>query len=130
MNKKFKVLLLLSLVFLIGCSPDSTDIDDQDVSVEEVVELTTLITLSDSEGGELLSEVVPFEEGDTLLEIMHKNFEVVEEDGFISSIEGYSQDPDENIWLVYELNEEMSVESAEDLELDDEDVVSWKLEQF
>ncbi len=53
-----------------------------------------------------LSQEITAEEGTYLLEVMHENYDIEEEGGFISSIEGYEQDDANGLYWLYYINDE------------------------
>ncbi|MBM7569788.1 DUF4430 domain-containing protein [Aquibacillus albus] len=122
---------ILLLGFIIGCSQqDSTPIDEdqteqaaQTENEEEVV-----IIISQDHGAEVIAEKeISIEEGAILMDVMKENFEIEEADGFITSIEGVSQDADAGKYWLYEINGEMASVGANELELGAEDTVTFDL---
>lgn len=80
-------------------------------------------------GEEVASEEVVFEEPAILMDVMEENLELVAtDDGFIESIQGYEQNPDNNAYWMYQVNEEMAPVGANEFELRDGDRVEWVLE--
>lgn len=124
-------MMLSGLMVVTACSP-SEDVEVvEEVAVEHKVQLNVAtVTLVDAEGNGLVNKEVEFEDGDTLADVMEDNFTVENEDGFLTSIEGHEQSPEDNIFLVFEINGEMVMTGMEDTELSDGDEVAWKLEQF
>ena len=135
--KKFKVmsLVLVSMVFLASCGNTAV----QEVAQEEVVE-----TAPDSEAAteqaeitilneeeELAKKTLTFNPGDKLGDVMEDQLEIVStEDGFIESINGVSQVPEENKWWTYTVNGEMIMEGAYDYELQPGDQVVFTLSVY
>ena len=148
MEKGFlrKLFLLLATGFvLVGCStqaPEDSDVeepDTEDVATDEsdntedtgseMEEITAEINiLIDGEAVADLSKEITVPEGTYLLDVMHENYEVTEEGGFISAIEGIEQDLDaERYWLYY-IEGEMASVGAADYELQEGDQIEWRLE--
>lgn len=71
---------------------------------------------------------VETEEGTTLLELMQEHYEIEEDGGFITSIEGYAEDADRNAHWIFEVNDQQSSESAADYVLQDGDEIEWELD--
>lgn len=136
-------LLSLSGALLVGCGDQATetpeDIEDPDTeeietpedndSQEETTEVIARIDiLINGEAVADLSQEVTAEEDMYLLDIMHENYDIEEEDGFISSIEGHEQDEDAGRYWLYYINGEMPSVGAADYELEEGDQIEWRLE--
>lgn len=128
--KKLLAVLAVSGVLVVGCG-NQVEETTEEIVVEEAQTLEqATIFLMDAEGNTLIDKGVEFEEGQTLAEVMEENFELESEDGFVTGIEGHSQSPEDNIWLVFTVNGEMISTGIEDTILEDGDEVVWTLEQF
>ena len=66
-------------------------------------------------------------EGTTVLEALKKEYEVVEEGGFIASIEGMKQDKEAGKYWMYEVNNTEPPVGAAEYVLQDGDQVKWFL---
>ena len=139
--KKLFLLLSTGLV-LVGCfadtkeAPEGTetpvveDVDGADAnsSEEEQVSADILISIDGETLADLNKEItVP--EGTYLLDVMEAEYDIVDEGaGFLSSINGNEHDMDaERYWLFY-VNDEMASVGAADYEIEEGDVIEWKLE--
>src|SRR5699024_6972650 len=103
MMKKWLKLLspLIVIVFiLIGCSDDAgntnkgeetnnkTETEDNNTKSEENEEEQVSITISEDDGEEVhAEEKVDVEEGAILMDVLDENFDIEEDDGFITAIE-------------------------------------------
>lgn len=139
--KKLFLLLSTGLV-LVGCSPDTSeapegtetpvveDVDGSDAnsSEEEQVSADILISI-DGETLADLSKEITVPEGTYLLDVMEAEYDIVDEGaGFLSSINGNEHDMDaERYWLFY-VNDDMASVGAADYEIEEGDVIEWKLE--
>src|SRR5690625_6453886 len=100
--------ILIAAALLTGCSSD--DKTDQETTENQASEAETAtgadqeneeeeiahFTLSIDEGDEVITEKeVSIAEGDLLMDVLKANFDVEEEGGFITSIEGVSPDEGE-----------------------------------
>lgn len=100
--------------------------EESETSSEEVtVDFDILI---DGETVTDLSEEVTVPEGTYLLDAMHDTYDVQEEGGFISAIEGYEQDEDTGRYWLYYINDEMPSVGAAEYELEEGDYIEWRLE--
>lgn len=75
-----------------------------------------------------INKTVELSSGKSLLAAMKEQYEVIEDEGYITSIEGYEQSQEENIYWLYEINDEFAQVGAADYMLEDGDVISWELE--
>ena len=139
--KKLFLLLSTGLV-LVACSPDTSeapegtetpvveDVDGADAnsSEEEQVSADILISI-DGETLADLSKEITVPEGTYLLDVMEAEYDIVDEGaGFLSSINGNEHDMDaERYWLFY-VNDDMASVGAADYEIEEGDVIEWKLE--
>lgn len=105
----------------------STDTAGQDQPVETETD-TVSITIKDGE--ETLTEKeVPIEEGAVLLDVMEENFQVeATEDGFITSLEGVSQNEEEGKYWLFDINGEPSPVGAAEYELQPGDEIVFTLQ--
>ncbi len=143
-----KLLLLMATGFvLVGCStqaPEETEVDEPETAdVETDDSENTDETAVDAEAGEVtatidllidgevladLSQEITVEEGTYLLDVMKESYDVVEDGGFVSAIEGHEQDLDAQRYWMYYTNGEMPSVGAADYEIQDGDEIEWRLE--
>src|SRR5699024_1707897 len=155
MDKKlFSRLFLFSLsgALLVGCgnqaedTPEETEEPDTEVAetpaedpaeteetdnaeAEDEVSFTIDI-LVDGEAVADLSKEVTADEGMYLLDVMEDTYDIEENDGFISSIEGYEQDEADNRYWLYYVNGESGEVGAADYAPEAADQIEWRLESF
>lgn len=117
-------LLLAIAITFVGCkNSSSTDSTSGEYSLEATIELI-------EDGESFKKETLNFNEGEKLLDVMKRNLEVEEKDGFITSIEGRAQDEDSNKYWLYTVNGEMAEVGANQFELHDRDEVIFTLEEL
>ncbi|WP_026771234.1 DUF4430 domain-containing protein [Sediminibacillus sp. JSM 1682029] len=134
--KKF-LFSLFSLLFaagiVTGCADQEQDTSNNDTAKTEQSgdsesQETVMVTISEDEGDNVIAEKeVEIEEGAILLDVMKENFEVEEADGFITSIEGVSQNEEKGKYWMYTVNGEMAEVGANEYELSPEDEVTFDL---
>jgi len=75
---------------------------------------------------------IAIEKDDILMDVLKENFEIKEEKGFITSIEGIQPEKGEEnkIGWMYYVNDEMAQVGAADYKLQPGDQVSFKYEKF
>lgn len=149
MKKIYTVFLafLLALLVLSGCTateqntgeqssqteengnPTEQAVEEEQVSESEQEE-TISITISENNQEEIIAEEeVPVEEGEILYEVMEENFDIeATEEGFITSIEGVSQNEEEGKYWMYYVNGEMAEVGAQDYKLEPGDEVTFDLQ--
>ena len=127
-------LLMMTGLIITGCSTDTTDAPaetgaEDTENVEDAVEITaTIDILIDGEAVADLSKEVTVPEGTYLLDVMHEEYDVVDDGGFLSSIGGYEQDVAAERYWMYYTNDEMPSVGAAEYELEAGDQIEWRLE--
>ncbi|CZR08920.1 protein of unknown function [Trichococcus flocculiformis] len=131
--KKYLALLAAGFI-LTGCGVSDSDTQVTETSSavsSSVAEETVAVTIHVSVDGEEIeggTKEVEVEPGAILLDVMKENYEIVEKDTFIESINGHEQDVEASKYWLFDLNGEMAPAGANDTELQEGDVVEWKLE--
>ncbi|MER2173096.1 MAG: DUF4430 domain-containing protein [Carnobacterium sp.] len=134
--KTFKLVLIgLTALSLVACGETTRQESDSSAAKStSLVDDQTKETLSidialEQDGKEVATATKKLEvsEGTTVLEALKKEYEVVEEDGFIASIEGMKQDKEAGKYWMYEVNNTEPTVGAAEYELKDGDQVKWFL---
>ncbi|MBG9987822.1 DUF4430 domain-containing protein [Aerococcaceae bacterium DSM 111176] len=130
-----KIVLLISVLFIFaGCQNETENNNDVQIeSTETQANQEESITVMITVDGERISELehdLPYQEGQTLLETMQGVYEIQEEDGFIQAINRYTQDPDQNLWWTFTVNEEFAEVGAAELVPEPGDVIEFTLSEF
>lgn len=123
-KRLLSILLLLAVaITFVGCKNNSaTDsTTSKEYSLEATIELI-------EDGESFKKETLNFNEGEKLLDVMKRNLEVEEKDGFITSIDGHMQDEDSKKYWLYTVNGKMAEVGANQFELRDRDEVVFTLE--
>ncbi|WP_053219355.1 DUF4430 domain-containing protein [Virgibacillus senegalensis] len=125
--------MLFAAAFVTGCSQQQETSENGETQTEQSGETesqeTVMITVSENEGENIITEKdVEIEEEAILLDVMKENFEVEETDGFITSIEGVSQNEEKGKYWMYTVNGEMAEVGANEYELHPEDEVTFDLQ--
>ena len=128
MKKVFVVFLLVStLLVATGCQQASVTSESTQSSLKQE-QGTAKIVIQNQEA--VTSKEVTFRENEALLEVMKENFAIKEKDGFITSIDGISQDQKANLFWVYTVNDEMTDKGAQALILKNNDTITFDLKAF
>lgn len=134
--------LLMVIGLLVGCAPDTNNQDvtnnnqteqnqNNDHNISEVAEEIVTITISKDHNEEIITEKeVAIEEGAILLDVMKENFDIEEDDGFITSIDGVEQDFEAQMSWIYFVNDEMAPVGAGEYELSVGDKVNFDLQAW
>ncbi|AQS54367.1 hypothetical protein BW727_102053 [Jeotgalibaca dankookensis] len=126
--KKWLFLMSASAT-LVACGTEATETAESINQANDLIEVTINVAVDGEtiEDGSITSNV---EEDAVLFDVMEASFDVEDEDGFITAINGYEQDEDANKYWLFDLNGEMAPVGAQDLELSDGDVVDFNLEEL
>lgn len=124
-KRLLSIALLLTVVLtFVGCKNNSnTDSTSSEYKLQATIELI-------ENGESFKKETLSFNEGEKLLDVMKRNLEVEEKDGFITSIEGHAQDEKTNKYWLYTVNGKMAEVGANQFELHDKDEVVFTLEEL
>ena len=134
MKKKQLLLsgLVLGMFLASGCTTPANEVTLTTTATQESVspvEQTATIILQE-DGKEITKEVVSFEPGAVVFDVMDEHFKIVHQDGFITSIDGMTQDEAANKYWLYDINGEMALKGAKELALQDGDEILFKLEEM
>lgn len=106
----------------------SSEKNNSSVESQQKETLSVVVSLEQDEkeveGG---TKEVKIKEGTTVLELLKEQYEVVEKDGFIVSVEGMEQDEEAGKYWMYEVNEEEPTVGAAEYIVNDGDQVKWFL---
>lgn len=134
--------LLMIIGLLVGCGSNTNDQDitnnnqteqnqNNDNNTSEIAEEVIVVTISKNENEEVITEKeIAIEEGAILLDVMKENFDIEEDDGFITSIDGVEQDIEAQMSWMYFVNEEMVPVGAGEYELSVGDKVNFDLQSW
>lgn len=140
-KKKYLLLPLMSTL-LVACgdtteqeSPEEMEQEAteavDDVESGEVEDAVVDITVSvDGEEVSDLSQTIEIEPESILIDVMEEEYEVEADEGFVTMIEGYEQEPDNNKYWMYAVNGEDAMVGAHEYELQENDQVEWRLEEL
>lgn len=120
--KKLTLLTVLSLGILTACATEEEAVVPEEEG--QTAEITIIA------GEDIVVEKEVEINGEPLQEILANNFELEEEDGFITAIEGIPQVEEDNTWWMFEVNGEMPQVGANEYIVQDEDEVVWELTAF
>lgn len=122
-------MLVMSLALLVGCGTNNTGTDattDTTSAVETAQDFEVSVTVFNEEE-EVSQKTLTVEADTNLMTALQDNFEIIEDNGMITAIDGLEQDADEGFYWTYTINGEMVNTGANDtiLEADDEIVMTY-----
>jgi len=133
MKKKFVAgIAFFSALFIVGCSneqdaADTSEATSQTSQAQEEITATVEIEDEDQTVDEKEIETTTDE---TLMEVMQDNFDIEEDSGMITTIEGIEQDEDDNMYWTYTINDEMVNTGAGETTLEDNDQVVFTYDKM
>ncbi|HEL2576823.1 DUF4430 domain-containing protein [Streptococcus sp. P25B114] len=119
---------VLSVLVLLGCSTTS----NQPTASSQVEETSQLLeaTLRITTDGQNSTENVRFEAGDSVMDVLEEYYDIEEENGMVTVIDGKSQDPASNTYWMYKVNGSLAEKGAAEQILQEGDDVEFYLESF
>lgn len=127
-------LIALTTLSLAACgdiaTQEAASSEKSSSAVESQQKETFAVVVSLEQDGkevEGATKEVKVEEETTVLELLKEQYEVVEKDGFIVSVEGMEQDEEAGKYWMYEVNEEEPTVGAAEYIVNDGDQVKWFL---
>ncbi|HLR65085.1 MAG TPA: DUF4430 domain-containing protein [Pseudogracilibacillus sp.] len=138
-KRLIQLLTIFSIVLMIvGCSNNNelTNNNTNNTNNVENVEneegqIEVLISITKEEGEEEIStKEVKVEEGAILMDVLEDNFEIEEENGLITSIDGVEADDSEQIAWMYFVNGDFASVGANEYELQAGDDVNFDLQSW
>lgn len=127
--KKFVLFLvtIASMLVVSGCqSPTATEPSStQSQAKTEKVTITL-----EQEGKKFTQKTVVYKPEETLLQLLKQQFEVEEDNGFITAIDHHEQDKDKGIYWTFTVNGKMAEKGANDTKLANNDQVVFNLASF
>lgn len=126
------IILIIGLLF--GCSATDSNgnqTKNNSTNSSEKQEEIVVIVISKDEGEEVITEKeVAIEKGAILMDVMKENFDLEEEGGFITSIDGIAPEEDEKKDWMYFVNDETAMVGAAEYELSAGDKVNFDLQSW
>ncbi|MEY8445215.1 DUF4430 domain-containing protein [Enterococcus ratti] len=114
---------IMTLVLLAGCSAGSKQTANTSKKMIEVA-----ITVTKDHGAKKIADKkVSVKERTTLDTIMKENFDVKEQGGIITSINGTTQDKEAGKYWLFDLNGQPATKGAKDIKPENGDKISWDL---
>ncbi|MGX6977810.1 DUF4430 domain-containing protein [Vagococcus elongatus] len=138
MKKKnlFLSLLCMTILFISACSTPKTTTESTPATTTEVTkqkqseeEINVFIKIVE-EDNTIADKELQVPSDSSLMSVMKENFDIVEEGGFITSVEGVEQKAEENFFWTYKINDEEVMTGAEDTILNEGDKVVFTYAQF
>src|SRR5699024_2166828 len=108
---------------------NQTETRENNTKSEANEEEQVSITISEDDGEEVRAEEkVDVEEGAILMDVLDENFDIEEDDGCITAIDGIENDEEEGKYWKYEVNDEMAQVGADEVEVSPGDDVVFDVQ--
>lgn len=130
MKKKSNVLItvavaLLALAIILWVTGRDAD------SASTSAETNDVIVVIFANDEEMANDTLEVADDMTLMQIMEEHYDMsVSEEGFVQAIEGVEQNVEDNEYWVFEANEEMVTDPADEFIPADGDTILWELMAF
>lgn len=101
----------------------------EDVDGGEVEDIAIDVTVS-VDGDEVsdLNQTLEVKPDTVLLDAMDEVYDLEADDGFVTKIDDFEQDPDNNKYWLYYINGESATVGANEYQLQEDDQIEWRLE--
>lgn len=120
--KKIILCVTLFLVSLLTACSSGETTSSTDVLYKAVIEVTAQ--------GNTSSKEVQFEKGDTVMDVLEDHYQIEEESGLVTSIDGVSQDVSTQTYWLYKINGEFAEKGASQQEVAQGDTIEFYLEKM
>ncbi|MBW1570037.1 DUF4430 domain-containing protein, partial [Streptococcus sp. SPC0] len=111
---------------LVACGQPSTSNKTTTSSTLEVGKVELVV----KEDTNVLSEKVVYHKGDTVLDVLKANYKVKEKDGFITSIDGISQDETKGLYWMFKVNNKLAPKAANQIKVKKNDKIEFYQEVY
>ena len=108
MKKMLKPVILASSLFLLAaCAKDDANKKPESDEVKVTVSVKP-------EGEKAEKKEVIVDQDDSVLDALDEAFDVEDDDGFVTEIDGHKQNPARNLYWMYKVNDKMATKGAEE----------------
>ncbi|MGX7777031.1 DUF4430 domain-containing protein [Streptococcus pluranimalium] len=108
MKKMLKPVILASSLFLLAaCAKDDANKKPESDEVKVTVSVKP-------EGEKAEKKEVIVDQDDSVLDALDEAFDVEDDDGFVTEIDGHKQNPAKNLYWMYKVNDKMATKGAEE----------------
>ena len=122
------IVLALSLVTLVACGKiEAAKLTRTSSQQSQSQGKVTLILKTEKESKK---KAVNIQKGDTVLDVLEEVYPVQENDGFITEIDGISQDKDKGIYWMFDVNGKLGEKAANQLKVENGDEIKFYQEKY
>ncbi|MEW4353377.1 DUF4430 domain-containing protein [Streptococcus pneumoniae] len=125
----FSILTLFVGLSLVACSNPNQTAHESKTSQSTSQAQTASLEIKFSTD-QTSSKEVDFKDGESVMDILQRNYKIEEKDGLITSIDGVKQDPATNTYWMFDVNGELAPKGAKEMKLKNGDTISFYLESF
>ncbi|MGT2948256.1 DUF4430 domain-containing protein [Streptococcus devriesei] len=119
MKKLYEFLVLTGIVLFLAACSDSESNSRAKTSEDFQVRLIV------KTGSDKTDEKVSFKKGDTVMDVLKANYKVKEKGGFITAIDGLSQDKKTGRYWMFDVNNKLASKSADKIKVKDGDKIEF-----
>lgn len=101
------VILASSLFLLVACAKDDANKKPESDEVKVTISVKP-------EGEKAEKKEVIVDQDDSVLDALDEAFDVEDDDGFVTEIDGHKQNPAKNLYWMYKVNDKMATKGAEE----------------
>ncbi|RBW69191.1 DUF4430 domain-containing protein [Bacillus taeanensis] len=124
---KTKFFLLFFVLFLVSQASSYSVLANETAASEDKTATISIVSFTNEL---IVAKEVQFNENESLLDVMKREFNIELEDGLIVSIEGHKSIPNENIHWALFVNGDVQTIAADEISLQTSDYIRWSLEDF
>ena len=122
------IVLALSLVTIVACGKrEAAKLSRTSSQQSQSQGKVTLILKTEKESKK---KAVNIQKGDTVLDVLEEVYPVQENDGFITEIDGISQDKDKGIYWMFDVNGKLGEKAANQLKVENGDEIKFYQEKY
>lgn len=123
--KKFLVSTIISTsLLLVACS--NGEANNNNTTDNNEVAVTVVVEANDTKK----ETQVTVDSDDTVMDALEESHEVEDDNGFITAIDGISQDTSKNLYWMFEVNGEMGSKAADQLKVNNGDSIRFYQEAY
>lgn len=127
------IISTLLVLFLVGgtaCSKTdetATEVSTSQVEKKENYDISLSLIVDEKE---VKTETVNVTNDESVLDILKKQFDVDEKGGMVSKIDGIEQEPKNNKYWMFYVNDEEASKGAKEVFVSNGDKIEWRLNEF
>lgn len=126
----FSSFLALFLIGGVACSTGSENKTETTISETKKAETYDVSLSLIVDEKVVKTDEVNVTKNDSVLDILQNQFETEEKGGIISKIDGIEQEPNNNKYWMFYVNDQEATKGAKDVFVSEGDKIEWRLNEF